>query len=73
MKPGAHYQILSNIELLALEPHETLRHHRPKCICLNEFMFKAGIRIPFEFRVAALLQAFCVVPMHIIPNSRKSS
>ncbi|KAL5975352.1 hypothetical protein ACLOJK_019674 [Asimina triloba] len=45
---------------MAPEPHETLRHHHPGCIYLNEFMFKAEIRIPFKFGIADLLQALFI-------------
>ncbi|KAL5987361.1 hypothetical protein ACLOJK_038526 [Asimina triloba] len=34
---------------------ESLRHHCLMWIYLNEFMFKAGVRIPFEFGVDELL------------------
>ncbi|KAL6006481.1 hypothetical protein ACLOJK_037435 [Asimina triloba] len=47
------YQIPDNIELLASEPDKTLCHHQPGCICLNEFMCKVGVRLPFEFKVVA--------------------
>ncbi|KAL5985856.1 hypothetical protein ACLOJK_027845 [Asimina triloba] len=55
------YEISSGIDLSTPEPHETPRDHRPGYICLNEFIFEAGFRIPFEFGVADLLQGFRAV------------
>ncbi|KAL5986985.1 hypothetical protein ACLOJK_015320 [Asimina triloba] len=52
------YEILSNIVLSTSKPHETPRDRRPGYICMNEFMFKTGVQIPFEFGVADLLQGF---------------
>ncbi|KAL6009545.1 hypothetical protein ACLOJK_022775 [Asimina triloba] len=49
------YEIPERIELLALKPGETFKDYHLGCICLNEFMFKVGVRVPFEFGVAELL------------------
>ncbi|KAL5986595.1 hypothetical protein ACLOJK_014928 [Asimina triloba] len=54
------YSIPSNIVLSPSDSHETSRDYRPKHICLNESMLRAGVRIPFEFRVIEALLAFHV-------------
>ncbi|KAL6006377.1 hypothetical protein ACLOJK_037328 [Asimina triloba] len=46
------------VELFALEQGETFKDHRPRCICLNVFMLKTRVKIPFEFGVAEVLNAF---------------
>ncbi|KAL6001697.1 hypothetical protein ACLOJK_007437 [Asimina triloba] len=43
------YEILGDIDSSAPELYETPWDDRPGYICLNEFIFKVGIRIPFEF------------------------
>ncbi|KAL5978613.1 hypothetical protein ACLOJK_029730 [Asimina triloba] len=43
------YRILDSIELSAPREGEILRDHRNDSICLNEWMFKARVRILFEF------------------------
>ncbi|KAL6002971.1 hypothetical protein ACLOJK_023193 [Asimina triloba] len=62
-------QISDNIELLAPELRETLWDHQAGCICLNEFMFKVRVRVPFEFNVVELLYVFSIAPIHLTPNS----
>ncbi|KAL6002636.1 hypothetical protein ACLOJK_022855 [Asimina triloba] len=49
------YRIPDSVELSAPREGETLRDHHDGSICLNEWMFKAGVRIPFDFGVSKLL------------------
>ncbi|KAL6001278.1 hypothetical protein ACLOJK_007010 [Asimina triloba] len=49
------YLILNFCESLAPLEGETLRSHREGCVCLNEWMFKAGVHIPLEFGISKLL------------------
>ncbi|KAL6007856.1 hypothetical protein ACLOJK_033360 [Asimina triloba] len=53
-------KIPDGIELLAPEQGETFNDYHPGCICLNEFMFKVGVRAPFKYGVAELLNIFGV-------------
>ncbi|KAL5973142.1 hypothetical protein ACLOJK_037169 [Asimina triloba] len=63
------YHILDLFELLAPSEGETLRSHCKGCVCLNEWMFKAGVRIPLEFGILELLSTFSATPIQILPNS----
>ncbi|KAL6012242.1 hypothetical protein ACLOJK_002720 [Asimina triloba] len=65
------YQISYNIELLVSKQGETFRDHRPNCICLNEYMFKVRVYVPFEHGIAKLDYVFNVASIHITPNSWK--
>ncbi|KAL6000893.1 hypothetical protein ACLOJK_006620 [Asimina triloba] len=65
------YSIPSSIILSLLGPHETSRDYRPRHICLNESMLRAGVWIPFEFRVAEALLAFHVSLGYVTPHSWK--
>ncbi|KAL6005064.1 hypothetical protein ACLOJK_005625 [Asimina triloba] len=47
------YLIPNFFELLAPLEGETLKSHCEGYVCLNEWMFKAGIRIPLERRSLA--------------------
>ncbi|KAL6003223.1 hypothetical protein ACLOJK_023446 [Asimina triloba] len=58
-------------QLLAPELRETLQDHQAGRICLNEFMFKVGVRVPFKFSVTELLYVFGTAPIHLTPNSWK--
>ncbi|KAL5992819.1 hypothetical protein ACLOJK_013738 [Asimina triloba] len=49
------YGIPVNIILSAPTLHETSLDHRPEHLCLNEYMLRVGVQIPFEFRVAEAL------------------
>ncbi|KAL5979252.1 hypothetical protein ACLOJK_019150 [Asimina triloba] len=64
-------QFLGSIELLAPEQGETLRDHRPRWICLNDYMFKAEVCVPIEYDIVELLYVFSLTPIHIAPNSWK--
>ncbi|KAL6003216.1 hypothetical protein ACLOJK_023439 [Asimina triloba] len=64
-------QISDNIELLASELRETLQDHQNDCICLNKFIFKVGVQVPFEFSITDLLYVFGTTPIHLTPNSWK--
>ncbi|KAL6002935.1 hypothetical protein ACLOJK_023157 [Asimina triloba] len=48
---------------------ETLWDHCDDNICLNEWIFKAGVRIPFEFGISELLHIFGVALIWIFLNS----
>ncbi|KAL5985224.1 hypothetical protein ACLOJK_036462 [Asimina triloba] len=63
------YDIPERIELLASERGMTLKDYHLRCICLNEFMCKAGVNVPFELGVAELLNTFDVAPIDVAPNS----
>ncbi|KAL5994277.1 hypothetical protein ACLOJK_035149 [Asimina triloba] len=52
------YHILDLFDLLAPSARETLRSHREGCICINERMLKAGVRISLEFGISELLSVF---------------
>ncbi|KAL6002270.1 hypothetical protein ACLOJK_034200 [Asimina triloba] len=52
------YNIPSSIILSPPTSYETPRDYRPGHLCLNEYMLRAGIQIPFEFGVADALLAF---------------
>ncbi|KAL6000693.1 hypothetical protein ACLOJK_006419 [Asimina triloba] len=57
------YHIPDYFELLAPSARETFRSHYEGCVCLNEWMFKAGVRIPFDFDILELLHAFGAAPI----------
>ncbi|KAL5978621.1 hypothetical protein ACLOJK_029738 [Asimina triloba] len=57
------YLIPDFLELLAPLEGEILRSHREGCVCLNEWMFKAGVQIPLEFGIFELLNLFGVAPI----------
>ncbi|KAL5994071.1 hypothetical protein ACLOJK_034942 [Asimina triloba] len=63
------YLISNFFEFLIPLEGETLRSHREGCVCLNEWMFKVGVRIPLEFGISELLNIFGVAPIQIMPNS----
>ncbi|KAL5986228.1 hypothetical protein ACLOJK_014561 [Asimina triloba] len=54
----SHYRIPDCVELLRPIEGETLRDHYEGCIFLNDWMFKAGVQIPFEFSISKLLLIF---------------
>ncbi|KAL6002574.1 hypothetical protein ACLOJK_034508 [Asimina triloba] len=51
------YHIPDHFELLAPSVGETFRSHREGYVCLNEWMFKTGVRIPLDLCVLELLNA----------------
>ncbi|KAL5984854.1 hypothetical protein ACLOJK_038690 [Asimina triloba] len=59
------YHILDSIKLFAPREGKTLRDHQDGCICLNEWMFKVGIWIPFEFSVSELYHVFDATPIQV--------
>ncbi|KAL5973113.1 hypothetical protein ACLOJK_037139, partial [Asimina triloba] len=65
------YNIPSNIILLPPASHETSQEYHPRHLCLNEYMLRAGVRVPFEFRVAKALLAFHISPTRVTPHSWK--
>ncbi|KAL5985202.1 hypothetical protein ACLOJK_036440 [Asimina triloba] len=67
----SHYRILDSIELFAPREGETLRDHQDGNIYLNEWMFKAGVRIPFDFGISELPHVFGAAPIQVYPNSWK--
>ncbi|KAL5986370.1 hypothetical protein ACLOJK_014703 [Asimina triloba] len=65
------YNIPNSIIKLPLASHETSRDYHPRHLCLNEYMLRAGVRVPCEFGVAEALVAFHVSPTRVTPHSWK--
>ncbi|KAL5980856.1 hypothetical protein ACLOJK_028776 [Asimina triloba] len=65
------YSISSSIVLSVPAAHETPRDNRPWYLYPNEYMLGAGVRIPFDFRIAEALWAFNVPSTCVIPHSLK--
>ncbi|KAL6006445.1 hypothetical protein ACLOJK_037399 [Asimina triloba] len=63
------YCIPDYVELLVPAEGVTLRNHHEGCIYLNEWMFKAGVQIPFDFDILELLHIFGAAPIQVLPNS----
>ncbi|KAL5996415.1 hypothetical protein ACLOJK_026493 [Asimina triloba] len=56
------------IELSAPKEGETLQDHHDCSIFLNEWMFKVGVQIPFEFSILELLYVFSAAPIQEIQS-----
>ncbi|KAL6002107.1 hypothetical protein ACLOJK_037555 [Asimina triloba] len=63
------YHIPDSIELFSPREGETLRDHRDSSICLNEWMFRVGVQIPFKFGISELFHIFGAAPIQVFPNS----
>ncbi|KAL6013434.1 hypothetical protein ACLOJK_003932 [Asimina triloba] len=65
------YGIPSSNIMLPLELYESPRDYRPRHICLNKFMLRAGVRISFEFEMTEALLDFHTSPARVTPHSWK--
>ncbi|KAL6000744.1 hypothetical protein ACLOJK_006470 [Asimina triloba] len=65
------YHIPDSIKLFTPREGETLHDHFDGSIYLKEWMFKDGVRIPFEFGILELLHVISTTLMQVSPNSWK--
>ncbi|KAL5997312.1 hypothetical protein ACLOJK_008242 [Asimina triloba] len=67
------HHILDSIELSASREGETLQDHYDCSICLNKWMFKAGVRIPFKFGILEPFMFFVRLQFKSSPTLGESS
>ncbi|KAL5984762.1 hypothetical protein ACLOJK_041384 [Asimina triloba] len=67
----ARYGVPMEVELLTARHDERYKDQRLGFICVNEFVLKFGVKLPFKFGVVEVLNAYEVIPIQLMPNLGK--
>ncbi|KAL5987864.1 hypothetical protein ACLOJK_035620 [Asimina triloba] len=65
------YNILMELELVPTGLDDSLMTPKSGCLCVNEHMFKADIRLPLEFDITEALIMALVASIQLVSNTWK--